>query len=228
MVRWRDVWLLLAEHLSSSWQPESPYWVFSTWLVSTFLYASDAELCNYLCSISFVLLLFVAFPLKIWLLRPIPGRSLDSLPKKVYNYRLSRARRTVEVKNVLAQINFLIWRAYVYLNVLNFQNAFGIMVFRWRCLWTTLLMQPDNATSVILACSVLHNYMRQQHCANYCPPGFADTVGVNGGIFRGLWWADGDVLGAMNPTAQRNPQPSATAVRETFINYLSKEGALQW
>ena len=40
-----------------------------------------------------------AFPLKSWLLRPIPGRTLDTQEKKVYNYRLSRARRTIEVIN---------------------------------------------------------------------------------------------------------------------------------
>lgn len=39
-----------------------------------------------------------AFPLKKWLMRPIPGRSLDTHAKKVYNYRLSRARRTIEVR----------------------------------------------------------------------------------------------------------------------------------
>ena len=37
-----------------------------------------------------------AFPLKLLLMRPYPGRSLDSDKKRVYNYRLCRARRTIE------------------------------------------------------------------------------------------------------------------------------------
>jgi len=37
-----------------------------------------------------------AFPLKQWMLRPDPGRGLQSFSRKVYNYRLSRARRTIE------------------------------------------------------------------------------------------------------------------------------------
>ena len=46
------------------------------------------------------------FPLKKWLLRPYPS-PLDDESKKIYNYRISRARRTIE-------------------------NTFGIMVARWR------------------------------------------------------------------------------------------------
>ena len=45
------------------------------------------------------------FPLKTWLMRPIPGAGLHSHTQRVHNYRLNRARRTIE-------------------------NSFGIMVSR--------------------------------------------------------------------------------------------------
>lgn len=48
-----------------------------------------------------------AFPLKPYLLRPYPGRAVDSQQKRIYNYRLSRARRVVE--NAFGKHHFCFW-----------------------------------------------------------------------------------------------------------------------
>ncbi|CAH1998941.1 unnamed protein product [Acanthoscelides obtectus] len=71
-----------------------------------------------------------AFPLKTYLMKPYPRTSTRK--EQVFNYRLSRARRIVE-------------------------NAFGILVTRFRVLLNTLDMRPKNVDSIVLAACSLHN-----------------------------------------------------------------------
>lgn len=77
-----------------------------------------------------------AFGLHKNLLRPYPGRGLNPT-RRVFNYRLSRARRLVEC-------------------------AFGILANKWRVLHSPLLVEPDYADDIIKACCILHNYVRRR------------------------------------------------------------------
>jgi len=54
----------------------------------------------------FVLVGDEAFPLTTYMMRLYPGKNEMTIEKRIYNYRLSRARRTVE-------------------------NVFGILVSQW-------------------------------------------------------------------------------------------------
>ena len=74
-----------------------------------------------------------AFPLKTYLLKPYPSRQLD-LSKRIFNYRLSRARRVVE-------------------------NVFGILASRFRVFKSTIDMEPEKAQKIVLACCALHNFL---------------------------------------------------------------------
>ncbi|CAH1266737.1 HARBI1 [Branchiostoma lanceolatum] len=78
-----------------------------------------------------------AFPLRHWLQKPFSLRDLTH-DKRVYNYRLSRARRVVE-------------------------NAFGILASTFRVLLTTLHVLPDNGQSVTKGYLVLHNILRTRY-----------------------------------------------------------------
>lgn len=76
-----------------------------------------------------------AFPLKTWLMKPLPRRNLTK-EQRIYNYRISRARRVVE-------------------------NAFGILSAKYRCLLTSLPQRPERVQQLVMACCCLHNLIRR-------------------------------------------------------------------
>ena len=75
-----------------------------------------------------------AYPLKPYLMKPFSSRGLGA-SERIYNYRLSRARRVVE-------------------------NAFGILVNRFRILTGRMQLQPNVVCDVVMACCALHNFFR--------------------------------------------------------------------
>jgi hypothetical protein len=77
-----------------------------------------------------------AFPLKEYLMRPYPGRSTGRLSEEinVFNYRLSRARRVIE-------------------------NAFGILVARWRIYRRPINTSLETAKLIVNATCCLHNFI---------------------------------------------------------------------
>jgi hypothetical protein len=76
-----------------------------------------------------------AFPLRRNLMRPFSGDSLTSLARKVFNYRLSRARLTIE-------------------------NTFGLLAARFRIFHTNIHVQKlENVDNIVLAAVALHNYI---------------------------------------------------------------------
>jgi len=72
-----------------------------------------------------------AYPLSNWLMKGFPGGGV-SQEQEHFNYRLSRARMTIEC-------------------------AFGRLKGRWRCLLKTLDLQVRNVPDVVSACCILHN-----------------------------------------------------------------------
>ena len=67
-------------------------------------------------------------------MKPFPGKDLSD-EKLVYNYRLSRARRTSE-------------------------NAFGILAGRFQIFKKPINTSPENIKDIVLATVVLHYYLQ--------------------------------------------------------------------
>jgi len=77
-----------------------------------------------------------AFSLRPDFLKPYNQRELTP-ERRIFNYRLSMARRTVE-------------------------NVFGILANRFRVFHTSINLKIENIDKVVMACCVLHNFLRKR------------------------------------------------------------------
>lgn len=145
------------------------------------------------------------FPLKTWLIKPYPGKNLTE-PQRVFNFRLSRARRTIE-------------------------NAFGILSSKWRIFRRPINAKTDLIDLIVQACIALHNYLLLTDNAHYLPTGFADSYSDSGEIVPGSWRTDhcADALGRLVPQGGRNVATTAKVVRDRVCNLVnSVEGSISW
>lgn len=142
-----------------------------------------------------------AFPLKTNLMRPFPGQNLSE-EKDIFNYRLSRARRTIE-------------------------NSFGILVARWRVLRNTINLLPENVEKVVLACIVLHNFiMLNDNDKLYCPQNYLDWEDENHITHDGTWRQGNQPLNSVQNLRSNNSTKNAINVRNTLMKYFVDEGAV--
>ena len=146
------------------------------------------------------------FPLKPWLMKPYSAKNLDE-KKLIYNYRLSRSRRTIE-------------------------NAFGILSARWRIFRRPIRANPSTVEKIIKATVCLHNYLRLTDNAYYSPEGFIDSYDGTGCIKLGDWRtivSNDAGLQRFSRTGSNNYSAAAQDIRESFEKYFNScIGALEW
>jgi len=155
-------------------------------------------------SLPYVLVSDEIFPLKPWLMKPYPARNLTE-EKRVYNYRLSRARRTIE-------------------------NTFGILSAKWRIFRKPIRASVDTVEAITKARVCLHNYLKQTDNAGYTPDGFVDSECCNTGSMEGSW---GSVVGnqqcAVTSIGSNNFTQEAKDIREKLLAYFnSTERSIPW
>ena len=170
------------------------------------VFPSPSKLGQRSSNIPYFLLGDEAFALDVNLMKPYQHRSAMG-DEKVFNYRLSRARRIVE-------------------------NAFGILCARFRILLRTLELNVENVIEVVRACLALHNFLISKNDTNYAPAGYLDAEDENGNLLLGAWRMEVDSatndLG--NHPSSRPSTVQARDVRDDMKDYFFDEGAVkfQW
>ncbi|VVC42981.1 Harbinger transposase-derived nuclease domain, partial [Cinara cedri] len=100
-----------------------------------------------------------AFPLKKYLMRSYNRRNLTR-EQAIFNFRLSRTRRISE-------------------------NAFGILVSKFRIFERPIPFIPHKVDTFFLACAI-HNWLQKTSQA-YLPPDLIDHEDYNYEIINGSW-----------------------------------------
>lgn len=139
-----------------------------------------------------------AFALKPNIMKPYPGRDLG-LSQRVFNYRLSRARRCIE-------------------------NTFGIMSARFRLLRAPISLNAAKTRKVTLACCVLHNFLITRNGANYTQSGESSEESLPEENLFPL-----EPIGEAVNDEDNVPHIHPNNVREELEAYfMSKDGSVGW
>ncbi|CAH1963993.1 unnamed protein product [Acanthoscelides obtectus] len=153
--------------------------------------------------VPYVLVADDAFPLSENILKPFAGNQDRGSRQRIFNYRLSRARRVVE-------------------------NAFGILASVFRCLRKPMLLEPEKVEKITMACVTLHNFLRRNAQAKdlYTPPGSFDAEDLElGTLTEGAWRKDSEVLQSFLPIKKvaRKSSYIAKEIRDEFSEYFVSE-----
>lgn len=140
-----------------------------------------------------------AFSLSENMMKPYSTNNLTQ-EQRVFNYRLSRARRTIE-------------------------NVFGILSTKWRIFRTTIKANVSTVESIIESSVCLHNWLRQDENSGYITPGLVDSD-INGRTVFGSWRRE-ESLTCLERT-QINPTFAAKKIREILTAHFVGSGVVEW
>uniref|UniRef100_A0A1Y1LDP2 DDE Tnp4 domain-containing protein n=1 Tax=Photinus pyralis TaxID=7054 RepID=A0A1Y1LDP2_PHOPY len=141
-----------------------------------------------------------AFTLRPDMLKPFSQKQLN-YERRIFNYRLSRARRIIE-------------------------NVFGILVARFRIFHTDINLKLETTEIVTLCCCILHNFLCIKSSNHYIPPESTDQEDIgNATVTPGL--ASHGVFDELQRTPT-NISANAKQTRQQYLEYFNGVGAVEW
>lgn len=148
-----------------------------------------------------------AFPLRCNLLKPYPKSGATPLNKKqrIFNYRLSRARRIVE-------------------------NAFGILASVFRIFEKAISVDVETVDLIVKSACALHNWLLCTDRHQFVSANLVDIEDIeNIRLIPGAWRAErrsmDDIIGGIT---SNNSSREAQKTRDEYVDYFSGEGAVYW
>ena len=143
-------------------------------------------------SVPFVFVADDAFQLTSYCMKPY-GRKNMTDAQRIFDYPLSRKRRVTE-------------------------NAFGILVNRFRVFSVRNNLNENNVSIVALASLSLRNILCEGSRDTYTLPGFTDEIQMDGNICNGTWRdeASSEFLCPLETTKQNRYSKNTEDIRTTF------------
>lgn len=154
---------------------------------------------------SYVFVVNYAFPLTDNMMKQIRQVQLNSdiQVRKIFNYRLSRARHVIE-------------------------NVFGILVARFRIFHTAINLKPEHIDSVVITCCVLYNYLLKIVLFSHAPPEYFDRKITSEGTISIRYKAQNDHIYSLHRNNPGKPSRSAKELFEDFMRYFANEDQVSW
>ena len=121
--------------------------------------------------------------------------------ERIFNYRLSRARRIIE-------------------------NSFGILGAKCRIFRTTINASLSLTEKIISSTVCLHNWLRNHSSNTYIENSLVDRDD-RGTIIKGQWRSDETVFQPISCNSY-NSTTAAKKTREKFTHYFVNSGAVDW
>ena len=143
-----------------------------------------------------------AFALTPYIMRPFPRSKYLDLRKKVFNYRLSRARRVVE-------------------------SAFGLLAARWKIYRKPINTSVTTAIKIVQATTALHNFIIQFEASlplaerTYCRNNPEENTNL---IYAGAFTE----TESLRENSQYAQSQHAVQVREHYTDFFMNTGAVEW
>lgn len=154
-------------------------------------------------AVPFTLVADDAFAAGPYLMKPYSAKNLTGM-ERIFNYRLSRARRVIE-------------------------NAFGILSARFRVLRQPIQLNDVKTRQITCACCALHNFLLMRNSKTYFSPTLVDRFDDRGNLIQGEWRQEILSNSFFDLQAQRTfSSDDVKNIKEEYTQYFVNEGELSY